>query len=205
MREDLLPLPLPVKDSDRERAEFILRECGLQGDGIVIALNVNASEVADQRRWGVEKYAELARRLKEHYRAELVFIGAPGEQRRVSEAVTMCGGGINLAGKTTLIQVAAALENADLFITNDSGPMHLAMAMGTPTVALFGPETPRRYGPVSDRHIAVYKNYSCSPCINFAKAKKIRCKHNTKCIRDITVEEVFEAAEKILNRKPDSG
>ncbi len=192
--DDLIPLPVPVSGAERETAESLLAESGVDWSRPLIALNINASNVADARRWPEENFIRLARRLREELAAELIFIGAPEEAERVASVVERTGAGASLAGKTTLNQAAAALERADIFITNDSGPMHLAMAMETPTVALFGPESPRRYGPISDRHAAIYKGYDCSPCINFATAKKIRCKYGAKCIKDITVEEVFQEA-----------
>lgn len=190
--EDLNPLPVPVSSEDKRYVRDLFESFEIGEDDITIALNVNASEVADARRWPPQNYARLARQLITELGAKLIFIGAPDESERVQEVIDMTGlPGLNIAGKTDLKQAAAALERTDIFVTNDSGPMHLAMTMGTPTVALFGPETPLRYGPISDSHIAIYKNYDCSPCIKFSQAKKIRCTEDSKCIMDITVEEVF--------------
>lgn len=200
MPEVLLPIALPLSQSEQARADELLLNSGIDGRRPLIAFNVNASEVADARRWPPENFAELARRLRSELDADLIFIGAPNESQRVAYVINETGAGASLAGKTTIKQAAAVLAKAGLFITNDSGPMHLAMAMGAPTVALFGPESPIRYGPISNHHTAIYKGYDCSPCINFAKAKKIRCKHHQKCIRDITVDQVFQEAVSLYRR-----
>ena len=199
--QDLTPEAVPVNDEDWRYIEELLSARGIEGGRPLIAFNVNASEVAEARRWPGDRFAELASRLQEELGADLIFIGAPEEAVRVEEVVKKVKRGLNLAGLTTLKQAAAALKKAGLFITNDSGPMHLAIAMGTPTVALFGPESPVRYGPLSANHRAIYKGYNCSPCINFAQAKKINCKFEAKCIKDITVEEVFQAAVSLYRRK----
>jgi len=203
MPEDLTPLPVSVSNKEREYVNSILYSEGVKEDDLVIALNVNASDVADARMWSLEKFAALNDRLVEEMGAKTFFIGSPSELSRVQTVMEMAKHkGINLAGRTSLKQAIAALARADIFVTNDSGPMHLAMAMQTPTVALFGPESPERYGPVSDLHYPIFKHYDCSPCISFKSAKKIRCKNGAKCIMDITVDEVYRGVELLRTQKP---
>ncbi len=193
MPTDFEPLPIPISQSDQDYVASLLSAEGVTEDDFLVAINVNASEVADARRWNPKNYAELSLKMAERINAKTVFIGSSSEVERVQEVIDLADGkGINLSGKTTLPQVAALLKRVNIFVTNDSGPMHLAMAMRTPTVALFGPETPKRYGPVINIHYPIYKNYDCSPCISFSRAKKIRCNLGAKCIADITVEEVCE-------------
>jgi len=198
---DLIPLPIPVKDEDRRYIEDFLQEQGVSNGDLLIAINVNASDVADARRWAPEKFAQLADRLGKELLAKIVFVGAPSEKPLVEEvmALTRCKG-ICAAGRTNLQQAIALFGRADIFVTNDSGPMHLAMAMNTPTVALFGPESPARYGPVSDTHYAIFKDYDCSPCISFKKAKKIDCKLGARCMNDISVEEVIQGVAALKKR-----
>ena len=84
-------------------------------------------------------------------------------------------------------------------ITNDSGPMHMAVAMGTPTVSFFGPETPLLYGPRGKKHKVLYVNLGCSPCITNSNAKNARCKHSqARCMNKISVDEAYKAAEELL-------
>ena len=201
MPDDLKPLPIPIGEEAKEAVHKMLKERGLHDGDFTVAVNVNASDVADARRWPSDRFALLADRAAEEMGAKTIFIGAPNEAPLVQEVIDMMKSeGLNLAGQTTLEQAIAVLDRADIFVTNDSGPMHIAMAMGTPTVALFGPETPRRYGPLSDMHIAIFKDYECSPCITFAQAKKIRCKFDAKCIKDISVDEVFEGVKRLYRK-----
>ena len=98
---------------------------------------------------------------------------------------------VNLAGKTNITQLLALMEQVDLVITNDSGPLHLAVMMGTPTISFFGPESPLQYGPQEGNHTVLYKGYYCSPCLHVYNEKDSRCKDNI-CLQDISVDEVFE-------------
>lgn len=201
MLKDLTPLPITVTVKDREYIKKLLAKEGITENDTFIAINVNASDVAGARRWDSENYARLSDLIVTKLGVKTVFIGGPGEMERVQSVIDLAENkGINLAGRTTLKQVIAALDFAQIFVTNDSGPMHLAMAMRTPTVALFGPETPERYGPVSDLHYPVFKDYDCSPCISFKRAKKIKCEFGAKCLTDITVEDVFNGVEILRNR-----
>jgi heptosyltransferase-2 len=199
--ENLSPVPIPVSKNATEHINSLLSREGIESDDFVIAVNVNASSVADVRRWSSQNFAALVQRTNANLDAKYIFIGSPAERARVEEVVELSGvKAINLAGRTDLKQAIAALNRADMFISNDSGPMHLAMALGTPTVALFGPESPDRYGPLSDRHVLIYKGYDCSPCIKFSQAKKIKCDFNSRCIEDITIDEVYDGAEKLYRR-----
>jgi len=90
--------------------------------------------------------------------------------------------------------LAALYERANLVITIDSGPMHLAAAMGTPVVALFGPTAPWRTGPFGPEHTVLRVELACSPCL------KRQCRYNHECMEQLTVDQVVEAAQKVLNR-----
>ena len=103
---------------------------------------------------------------------------------------------INLAGETNLRQLAALLKRLDLFITNDSGPMHIAADVNIPIVALFGPGSVTKYQPYCDEDmkVVIRKNLGCSPCY-----EKPNCRENV-CMRLITIEEVMQAAGELLRR-----
>jgi 3-deoxy-D-manno-octulosonic-acid transferase/heptosyltransferase-1 len=96
-----------------------------------------------------------------------------------------------VAGETTLRELAALYKEASLLLTTDSGPMHLAAAVGTPVVALFGPTSPERTGPYGAGHVVIRKGLACSPC--FRKA----C-DTLECMKTIGVEEVFQAVRERL-------
>ena len=100
---------------------------------------------------------------------------------------------VNLAGMTTLRELACLYELADIVVSTDSGPMHLSAAVGTPTVALFGPTDPSRTGPYGEGHAIIRAGLPCSPC--FLKACETR-----KCMREITVDAVFDAVKGLLSK-----
>lgn len=149
-----------------------------------IALNPGATYGA-AKQWFPDRFIELGRRLAK--RGRIAVVGGPAEAelgRRVAEGT----GGITLAGRTTVSQLAAALARASLLVTNDTGPMHVADAVGTPIVALFGPtdwiETP----PYGRRHAIVRRDLECSPC----KRRVCPLGHH-KCMKEIGVDEVWRA------------
>ena len=103
----------------------------------------------------------------------------------------MTGSPINLAGKTSLKELACLYSECRLLITTDTGPMHMAAAMGCPVVALFGPTAPWRTGPYGRGHRVIREDMDCSPC--FRK----RCSH-IRCMKGITVEKVFETVKEFF-------
>jgi ADP-heptose:LPS heptosyltransferase len=91
------------------------------------------------------------------------------------------------------------LRAAALLVTNDSGPLHLADALGTPTVSFFGPETPTLYGPRGPRNTVLYRAIDCSPCISIYNAKTVRCMRSApECLSGITVDEALAAVAAAL-------
>jgi 3-deoxy-D-manno-octulosonic-acid transferase/heptosyltransferase-1 len=97
----------------------------------------------------------------------------------------------NLAGRTSLKELAYLFTRSNVLVTTDTGPMHIAAAMGCPVVALFGPTAPWRTGPYGKGHRVIRAEMDCSPCF------KKKCDHMT-CMKEITVEEVFEATKGII-------
>ncbi|MDR2338130.1 MAG: glycosyltransferase family 9 protein [Deltaproteobacteria bacterium] len=120
-----------------------------------------------KRQWGAERFAAVAKELVESLNAWIIYPGAPGEQELISEAVACYAHPniINAAGVHNISQLAALLERADLLITGDTGPMHLAAAMGTPSVSMFvGPSYCSETGPYSAGNIIVEPKISCYAC-----------------------------------------
>lgn len=141
----------------------------------------------ESKRWPSERFAQLADGLIERDRATVALIGSPSE-RPLAEVIRaqMRETPLLLAGQTSLKQLAALMEEAGLLVTNDSGPMHLAAAMGTPVVALFGPTSPLRTGPYGAGHRVLQKKLPCVPCF------KRRCPEDHRCLRSLEVAEVLE-------------
>ncbi|MFN3486096.1 MAG: lipopolysaccharide heptosyltransferase II [Planctomycetota bacterium] len=143
------------------------------------------------KQWLPERFAELGRRLGA--RASVAVIGGPGEEALGSRVAREAGAARCLAGRTTIPQLAAALARCRLLVTNDTGPMHVADALGVPVVAIFGPtdwiETP----PFGPRHRIVRRPVPCSPCL----ARTCPLGHH-ECMRSVTVDEVERACREFL-------
>ena len=105
---------------------------------------------------------------------------------------------INLAGKTSLKEAIYLIAKCDLFISNDSGLMHIAGALNIPTLAIFGSTNPITTGPLGDHSVIIRKDVSCSPCL------KETCPEDFRCMKMISVDEVFKEAQKLLQGKKGS-
>ena len=117
------------------------------------------------KRWMPERYAELADWLIARKRAKILFVGVADEIPIITEIQRlMQAESINIAGRTTLTQLASILHISNVFIGNDSGPMHLAAAVGTPTIGLYGPGDPTRFGPVGTKCRTIQRKTDCPPC-----------------------------------------
>ncbi len=163
----------------------------------------NPGMVLTAKQWLPERFAELARRLLEAG-AEVVLLGGSSD-RPVSDRVRSILGSegepiLDLTGATTLGQLGAVISSCDLFVGNDSGPTHLAAAVGTPVVAIFGPSTPQMYGPLGPHTHVIYRPVECSPCfVNGSFAR--HCRHY-RCQHAISVDDVWEAVVRLLDLSP---
>ncbi|MEW6335105.1 MAG: glycosyltransferase family 9 protein [Thermodesulfobacteriota bacterium] len=142
--------------------------------------------------WEDDKFAELGDRIQRELGVGVVLTGGEaGPLERIR--ARMQHAAANLGGRTTLRELAALYRAADLVVSTDSGPMHLAAAVGTPVVALFGPTDPARTGPYGPGHRIIRRDLDCSPCFR---------KHCSapRCMTDISVEEVFAAVRAVLGK-----
>lgn len=190
----------PPEDVTRSARDKLARRApGLRADQRIVILNANASDLIPQRRWAAQKYVDVARRLLADERVIVVLSGSAGE-RAAAEAIGTAIGSeraIVLAGETSLTELIALFGFADLLITNDSGPAHFASLTDLPTLVLFGPETPRIFGPLGPHQRALYAQLACSPCVSVYNQKRSPCGAN-ECMRAITPESVYAAAQQIL-------
>ncbi len=151
---------------------------------------VNPVAFWETKLWEEEKFAGLCDRIRRETGLPVILTGgAAGPLDRIR--ARMKTEAVNLGGRTTLRELACLYERAALVVTTDSGPMHLAAAMGTPLVALFGPTDPVRTGPYGKGHRVIRRSLACMPC--FRK----RCE-TTACMREISVEEVLTAVKEQL-------
>lgn len=183
----------------RANVERLFRSLDVVGDRMVFG--INPGSVWATKRWTAEGYAQLIVRLKEKYRCEILVFGGPEDTEVVERIRWLSGGlGVSLAGKIDLRELVCAIERCDVFITNDSGPMHIAVARGVPVVAVFCATT-RSLGfyPYSSRAVVVEKNLPCRPCSSHGGR---RCPLGTEdCMRLIGAEDVLRAVERLLHRE----
>ena len=152
---------------------------------------VNPIALWDTKLWDDQKFAALADAISQRLNIPVVFTGRDKESLD-KITLKMATKGINIGGQTTLPGLACIYQDALAVITTDSGPMHLAAAVGTPVIALFGPTDPARTGPYGANHIIIRAGLSCSPC--FLKKCPTR-----KCMEDIMPEQVLEAVKLMVN------
>ncbi|MDQ4120984.1 MAG: lipopolysaccharide heptosyltransferase II [Acidobacteriota bacterium] len=182
--EHELDISLSVSEERKSKARRFLMENGVDFNRKIIALCPGSTN-SRAKRWGVEKYAALADLFGAS--ANVLLVGAPEELDVSAEVVKNAKSKpILLTGKTTLSELTAILSLADLLVTNDTGPAHIAPAVGTKTIVLFGPTIPATTRPFSDLAEIVRKPPPCAPCM-------LRdCPIDHRCMTAITPEEVFQ-------------
>ena len=178
---------IPVEDENRQRVGHLLAEQGISPHDPFVSINPVA--LWDTKMWDDGKFALLCDRIVEEVELPVVFTGGRNGNpiERIRSRMRLPS--LDLSGQTTLRDLAYLYARSVLVVTTDSGPMHVAAAVGTPTVALFGPTDPARTGPYGPGHTVIRAGLSCSPC--FLK----RCE-TMRCMEEISVEEVFQAVLK---------
>ena len=147
------------------------------------------------KKWLAERFAAAADRLGKDLGAQVVLFGGKDDQETTEQVRNRaCSGVINLAGKTTLRETIYLISQCRLFISNDSGLMHVAGALNIPTVAIFGSTNPVTTSPPGEKTILVRKPASCSPCL------KKTCPTDFRCMTMITVDDVVAAAHTLLQK-----
>lgn len=192
------PLRFPITLADAEWAAALLRSRERQEDRPWIAIHPGAGAVVKQ--WRPTAWAAAANVLQKRYGARIIITGGPRETRLVQQVtVAMQGQALVLVGRTTLGQLAALLARCQLVIGPDSGPLHLAVAVGTPTVHLYGPVDWRTFGPWGDpaRHLVVTSDWPCIPCNRLDYAPNEIALH--RCVHDITVAQVLDAVDRVIS------
>jgi 3-deoxy-D-manno-octulosonic-acid transferase/heptosyltransferase-1 len=181
---DEIVFDVPVQDRHRNAARDLLRARGVTRDKPLVAIHPLAKW--DTKLWENKKFSGLADRLIEECKTDVVFTGSSTDRGVIQDIISgMKGHAPDLAGETSLLTLAALYEEAAFIVSPDTGPMHLAAAVGTPVVALFGPTAPWRTGPFGSGHRIIRAELECSPCF------KRRC--DTKaCMGRISVEDVMD-------------
>jgi heptosyltransferase II len=173
-------------------AQNILRKFIPDTEKTIIGIAPGAT-YGPAKRWFSDRFAMVADKLNEHLSSQAILLGgkADGEVAQTVQRLAQTKL-INLSGKTTLREAIYLISQCHLFISNDSGLMHIAGALNIPTIALFGSTNPATTAPVGNKSIIVRREVSCSPCL-----KEI-CPTDFRCMKQISVEDVFTAAQKVL-------
>ena len=146
------------------------------------------------REWMPERFASIGDKLVQNYNAQVIVFGGPNEIELVANVCDLMQEQVyQFAGTLSIRELAAYIEKCNLFLTNDTGPMHIASAVGTPTVALFGPGNHIRFQPLGEKHTTIRHDVPCNPCKQFTD----KCKDNI-CMKKITVDEVWTTICRIL-------
>ena len=186
-------LEFPLFKRDRAEAAALLRRLP-RADRPWIGLHVGARP--SSRRWPAPYFAAIADHFARRLNAQIILTGGPGEEATVQAVIErMKIQPLCIAGETSLGGLAALISELDLFVSNDTGPAHIAEAVGTPSITIFGPADHRRWAPLDQvHHPIVRKPVACSPCGYW------ECPIDHGCLRGITPHMVIEVAEQLLTR-----
>jgi len=197
------PLCLAVGEEERSGMGDWLEGEGIEPNQLVVGVNP-AAFYGTAKRWLPRRYAEVAARLRDRHGAAVVVTGLPSEHD-VAEEVCRAGGKgfVNAAGRMTLRQLMAFLAQCDLYLTNDSGAMHVAAALGTPVAAVFGSTDWVTTAPLGQHTRIIRVETPCAPCL------LRHCPIDHRCMTGVTSEMVWEQAEDLLQQlaseKPSQG
>ncbi|ULA60183.1 MAG: Lipopolysaccharide heptosyltransferase I [Nitrospira sp.] len=185
---------------DRQAVEVLLAAAGLSATSPWVAMNVSARW--ETKRWPSQQFAEAADRLAEAQGLPIVFMGGPAERPETRAVIArMRTKAVDLTGQTPVGLLPGLLRHAAVLVTNDSGPMHIAAAVGTPVVALFGPTDPVKTGPYGQGHVVLSNPVECRPCFRRECSRAV----TLECLSGVTSEQVVRAVQQQLERVGTSG
>jgi len=197
------PLKLTLLPEDREYGERFLVENNLTTTRLLIGMHTWSSTYKNMARkcWDKDNFVALIRRLSEaHPQARFLLVTGPSDEEVNRYIAERSDHRVVLVREANLRRAVAILSHCGVFVSNDSGVMHLAAAARVPVVALFGPTDWWRLHPWSERHLVVSRKLPCSPCFYYS-SRALRCVANLDyaCMREITVEEVFQNVQRLLS------
>jgi lipopolysaccharide heptosyltransferase I len=181
----------PIPQSALSRVETLLAEHGADRAGVAV---MAPGTIWETKHWGSDKFAKVA----EHFLSKglaVILIGSQRERVVCEQVAELVPGVIDLAGMTSLSELAALIQRSAICVTNDSGPMHLAVALDRPVISIFGPTDPVWIGPYKRADAVLHADLECSPCY----LRKLKdCRHDHTCMRNVSAPAVIERAERIL-------
>jgi heptosyltransferase-2 len=203
------PVPDPLTPEERARGRALLEQHGA-ARGPLVGLHPSGGRAVKQ--WDVRRWAELAARLQREFAATVVLTGGAGDRALAAELARLLPvPPVDLAGALSVRDTMAVIAALDLFLSPDTGPMHMACAVGTPSVSVFGPSDPARYfsggsGQSGQRHVVVRADLWCSPC-NLIRSPPAECAgpEPPECLRLVAVDDVHREAARLLRRAAGAG
>ena len=186
---------MPIKAESERWAEDLFKKERILKTERILAIHPGAS--CPSKIWPNERFAEVADKLIEKYGFKVFVLAGPKDTALAQSVIkSMRHAAINLGGKTSVSQMASLLKRCNLFISNDSGPVHVGSAVGAPTISIFGRAQkglgPKRWGPLGEKDRVLHKNVGCVECLAH------NCVKGFACLRAITVDDVIAAADAIL-------
>ena len=190
-------LVLNVEKKDEDYISSFFKKKGIKQDAAVVI--VHPGSTALPKKWPVDRFAEVSDELSKR-KCKIIVIGANNEANTSFGMMSlMKNDAIDITGKFNLKQLSALLKRSNLLISNDSGPMHIATAVGTPMVIIFGRTEgslgPKRWGPTQGNCIILQKDIGCRVC------KADKCERDFECLKAVRVDEVVQASERLLKKK----
>jgi len=183
-------LYFPIGPEDERHVDGILTAAGL-GQGLVVAINTSGGWYT--KRWGLDRFAELADKLVDCFGASIIITWGPGELEEAQKLKGMMKKPAFVPPETTLTQLGALFKRCSFLVSNDSGPMHIAAAVRTPVLGIYGPTNPSLQGPYGHGHVVVRnETVGCLGCNLTA------CPIGHPCMLELSVEAVLEAVQKLI-------
>lgn len=186
-------IPLNYSNDDIKYVDNLLSKHSINR---LIGIHMGLAETAKYRMWKIDNFVVLIEQILNELDVIVILTGVNSDIETNDKVIQFLNNKrvINLAGKTNVSQLAYLMTKFKLFISNDTGPMHLSAAMRTKTIGLFGPNLPERFAPFGINNISISKaqHLECSPCINVHKGEFRVCPYNGKCMDLILVDDVFE-------------
>ena len=167
----------------------------------LILVNPNASKLISIRKWPLENYAKLVKKLIQDENVYVAIIGVANEKPDAEFITNYVKSKrvLDLTGKTTLMELTDLFNIGKVLVTNDSGPAHFASLTNIHIIVFFGPETPELYKPMSENVTVMYSNFACSPCVSAYNQRLSPCNNNL-CLKTIDVERVYGVVKEVIGK-----
>ena len=197
------PLEFQITNEEKDKARKYFNEVGISSEELVVGFHPGCATLKNhiKRRWEPEKFAELAKKLINNHSARILIFGGPEEKELKEQISSLINSErVNVVNAESLTKSSAIMQRCKIIVTNDSSQMHIAAALGLKVVAIIGPTNQNYIHPWKTEHQIVSLNLDCSPCFFYSPTPLIchRTDVKFKCIKELTVEMVYQSVEKYL-------